>query len=149
MNLNGPGGFVFRFFPTGIETTGRANWQAQDVTIGTKPLLYGNREPKQIRVSDLWLDSTATGDSLTPDIEALYRLLEETERGMPPALLATWGDRQERCVLEELGVEEQFFRPDGAPIRARVSLTLLQLQEDDAPPPARRVRENEESSFTF
>jgi hypothetical protein len=148
-NLEGAGGFVFRFFPTGIETSERANWQPQDVTVGARPLFYGNREPRQIRPGDLWLDNTETGDSITPDIEALYRMLEETpEQGRPPVLLASWGDRQERCVLESLTVEEQFFLEDGTPIRARVSLSLLQIQ-DDATPPPRRVREGTDSSFTF
>ena len=149
VNLEGADGFTFKHFPSGIESSARANWQAQDVTVGTKPLYYGSREPRQIRLDDLWLDNTDTGDSVTPDIETLFRLMEEVEgKGRPPALLAMWGDRQERCVLTDLTVFEQFFLFEGTPIRARVSLTLLQFQEDTQPP-VRRVRENEESSFTF
>lgn len=130
-NLEGPGGFVFIRFPTGIETSARANWQAQEVTIGTKPLFYASREPRQIRVDDLLLDNTATGDSVTPDIEALLRLMEELENlGRPPALSARWGDREERCVLTDLTVSEQFFAFDGTPIRARISITLLQFQDE-------------------
>lgn len=133
-NLEGPGGFIFIRFPTAIGTSARANWQVQEVTVGTKPLYFANREPKQIRVDDLLLDNTATGDSVTPDIEALFRLLEELEgKGRPPALLARWGDREERCVLADLNVSEEFFNFDGTPIRARISVTLLQFQEDDAP----------------
>ena len=148
-NLEGPGGFLFTRFPTVIGTNARANWQVQEVTIGTKPLFYANREPRQIRVDDLLLDNTATGDSVTPDIDALFRLMEELEdKGRPPALLARWGDREERCVLTELTVSEEFFNLDGTPIRARIGITLLQFQED-APVVKRRVRENEESSFTF
>jgi hypothetical protein len=130
-NLEGAGGFTFIHFPSGIETSARANWQPQEVTIGTKPLFYANREPRQIRVDDLLLDNTMTGDSVTPDIQALFRLMEELEnKGRPPALLARWGDREERCVLTELNVSEQFFLLDGTPIRARISITLLQFQDE-------------------
>jgi hypothetical protein len=149
INLEGPGDVSFRRFPPGIETNVRANWQPQEVTVGTKPLYFANRDPRQIRFDELLLDSD-TGESITPDINALLLLAEEVEGlGRPPALLAQWGDRQERCVLNDMTILEQFFLGDGTPIRARVSLTLLQFQ-DDAPPTApRRVRENEESSFTF
>ncbi len=138
MNLDGEGDFVFSPFPSSIETSARVNWQPQDVTIGVKPLFYANREPRQIRFGDLWLDNTETGDSITPDIEQLYELMQETEKGRPPTLLAAWGDRQERCVLEEMTVEEQFFLGDGTPIRARVSITLLQFQEEQARPAPNR-----------
>lgn len=149
-NLEGAGDFSFRRFPAGIETSVRVNWQAQDVTIGTKPLFFANREPKQLRFADLLLDSTEEGESITPDIDALTLLTQEVDGlGRPPVLLAQWGDRQERCVLTDLDVFEQFFLGDGTPIRARVSLTLLQFQNDAPPATSRRVRENEESSFTF
>lgn len=148
-NLEGAGGFVFRRFPSGIETSGRVNWQPQETTVGVKPLFYANSEPRQIRPGDLWLDNTDTNDSITPDIEALYRLTEElADKGRPPVLLAMWGDRSERCVLQDLTVTEQLCLPDGTPIRARVSLTLIQFQEE-TPIIKPRVRENEESSFTF
>jgi hypothetical protein len=149
VNLEGAGGFVFRRFPSGVETGGRVNWQPQETTVGVKPLFYANREPKLIRFEELWLDNTDTNDSITPDIEALFRLTEETaDKGRPPVLLATWGDRQERCVLQDLTVNEQMFLPAGTPIRARVSIMLIQFQEE-TPVIKPRVRENAESSFTF
>jgi Contractile injection system tube protein len=148
-NLEGPGGFVFSRFPAGVETSGRVNWQPQETTIGVKPLFYANREAKQTRLDDLWLDNTDNNDSVTPDIEALYRLMEELpDKGRPPVLLASWGDRTERCVMQDLTVAEQLFLTDGTPIRARVSITLVQFQEE-TPVVKPRVRENEESSFTF
>jgi Contractile injection system tube protein len=148
-NLEGAGGFVFQRFPAGVETSGRVNWQPQEVNVGVKPRCYANREPKQIKLDDLWLDNTDTNNSVTPDIEALYRLTEEVaDKGRPPVLLAMWGDRSERCVLQDLTVAEQLCLSDGTPIRARVGITLIQFQEE-VPVIKPRVRENEESSFTF
>ncbi|MGH9941505.1 MAG: hypothetical protein ACRD9R_03985 [Pyrinomonadaceae bacterium] len=148
VNLEGGDSFSFRLFPEFIETSRRSNWRPQDTTIGTQPLFYGNREPRRVVVDELWLDNTDIGESLTQEIERLFTLQDETpEKGRPPALLSVWGDRQERVVLEEVRVIEQRFNEDGTPIRARVSLTLIEVQEE--PPPPRPVRVNAESSFTF
>jgi len=129
IHLEGPGTFIFQFFPKEIQTSRRSLWEQQEITIGTKPILYANREAKQIQVDELWLDSTETNQSIAPDIAALYALQDENPKlGRPPALLAIWGDRQERCVLEQVTVVESFFTPTGEPLRARVSLQLLELQ---------------------
>ena len=128
VNLISQGDYIFDIFPRSVTTQDRANWQPQETTIGVKPLFYANREPRQITVDEVFLDSTNTNQSLTPEIKALRQLMAETERGTPPPLLAAWGDRQERCVLTELNIEEQFFTPDSKPIRAKVRLTLTQLQ---------------------
>lgn len=133
--LNKAGTFVFDYafgsFPQTIEQTGRANWNTQDVTIGAKPLFYANREPLRINVPELWLDSTETNESLRPQISALLALqVERYDTGVPPVLLAAWGDHQERVVLEEVTIEETFFSPEGNPLRARVSLSLVEIQDE-------------------
>ena len=130
INLENQGAFVFQFFPANLRTQDRANWQPQETTVGVKPLLYGNREPRRIEVPELYLDNTDTNESLTEQIKELRGLMEETDKGTPPALLAVWGDRNERCVLEELSIEEQFFNADGEPTRVRINLGLIQLQPE-------------------
>jgi hypothetical protein len=132
INLCGGGVFTFEWFPTApIETSRRANWPEQDTTIGTKPLFYANRDPRLTGVHEVWLDKTDSNGSVTPEIEALFALQDEVCEGTPPPLLALWGDRQERVVLEELRVEEMFHRDDGTPMRARLSLQLKEVQLGD------------------
>lgn len=128
INLEDQGAFTFQYFPESLSTMESANWEPQETTVGVKPLFYANREPRQIEFPELWFDNTETNQSLTPTIKELRKLFEETQNGTPPALLAVWGDRNERCVLVNLTIEENFFTSDGFPIRARVSLSLLQLQ---------------------
>ncbi len=128
---SGDAAFVFEFFPSSVQTSDRANWEAQETTTGVKPLFYANRDPRKLDFNELWLDSTDTNESLTPDLKRLRALLEETEKGTPPALLAAWGDRHERCVLQELDIEEMFFStPDGYPLRAKIRMNLTQLQPE-------------------
>lgn len=131
VNLTNQDSFVFQYFPKENRTNNRSNWNPQETTVGVKPLLYGNRDPRQLEFHELYLDNTETNESLTPDLKKLRALMEETEgRGTPPPLLAIWGDRNERCVLEDLTIEEIFFNTDGSPTRARISMTLLEIQPD-------------------
>ncbi len=131
INLANQDAFTFRFFPESVRTTDRVNWEAQETTIGIKPLFYGNREPREIEFEELWFDSTDTNESLTTELKSLKALLDELEEtGRPPILLAAWGDRHERCVITDLSIEEVFFHDDGHPMRAKVSLSLLQLEAE-------------------
>lgn len=130
INLDGGDSFTFQFFPASVSTTDKANWEAQNTTTGVKPLFYANREPRSIEFPELYFDATDTNESLSGDIKALRALFEETAKGTPPALLAAWGDRNERCVLTELGIEEIFFNRSGHPIRCRIRMSLTQIQPD-------------------
>ncbi len=132
INLTNQGAFTFQFFPATVSTTDRANWEPQSTTIGVKPLFYANREPRSIEFPEVFLDNTDTNESLSGEISDLRALFEETADGTPPPLLAAWGDRHERCVLQELSIEEIFFNNDGHPTRARVKMTLIQIQGDSS-----------------
>jgi hypothetical protein len=118
-------------FPAKIQTEDQAYWEAQNTTIGIKPLFYSNRDPRRTTIDELYLDSTASGESLTPTIERLRFLMEETDEGNPSLLLVLWGDRQETAVLTKLTIIETFFARNGNPLRAQVSLELLQVKEKE------------------
>jgi hypothetical protein len=133
IHLEGANSFVFEFFPKEIQSTDRSNWEVQDISRGVKPLFYANSEPRRIQVPELVLDGTRTNEVINDQIDALRLLKTEVASlGRPPALLAVWGDRQQRCVMEECTVTETFFTPGGNPLRARVSLQLVELQEENA-----------------
>ncbi len=121
----------FFYFPTEIETASEANWEPQNTTIGVKPLFYMNREPTSLTINDLLLDGSLSGKSITPQIKRLRALQEETAKGTPSTLIALWGDRQETVVLKTLTIREQFFAPQGFPLRARVNLALIQIQDQN------------------
>ncbi len=141
ISLETPDSFMFDLFPKEIQVTDRANWEPQDVSRGTKPLFYASGEPRKISVPELMLDGTRTGESIGDQIDRLRGLKKEIDQaralalqipftGAPPALLAIWGDRQQRCVMEEVMIAENFFTAAGDPLRARVSLQLIELQEE-------------------
>lgn len=135
IDISSQASFEFQYFPNSVRTQRGVNWRPQDTTIGTKPLLYENREPKRLSFTELWLDNTDDGQSLTQTLDELEEFCtSETDsgggsRGRPAILLATWGDRKLRCVLTDLNVEEEFFNEQGEPTRARLSIELLEIQE--------------------
>lgn len=131
VNLTNQESYVFQFFPNEIRSSDRANWSPQETTIGVKPLFYANREPRVLEFQEIYLDSTETNESLTPEIKKIRALMDEVEnRGTPPPLLAIWGDRNERCVLQDLQCEEVLFNSEGFPVRVRFAFTLMQIQPD-------------------
>ncbi|HEY9286245.1 MAG TPA: hypothetical protein VIP46_22530 [Pyrinomonadaceae bacterium] len=134
VNLEAGDSFLFNLFPENIELSGRANWRPQNVTHGLQPLLYANREPQQLRFPSLWLDNTRGRDSLNAELVQLLALQERAKgKGAPPALLARWGDASFRGVLTEVNIRETYFTREGNPLRAELSLTLLELQDEIAP----------------
>jgi hypothetical protein len=130
INLCGGGNFDFQYFFTApINGDREVNWEPQETTIGVKPLFYMNTEPIITDVPEVWMDTTDTGESLTPKILALRALQDETCEGAPPPLMASWGDRTETCVLKGLKHEEHMHDQEGGwPIRVKFILTLWQVQ---------------------
>ncbi|MCP9494292.1 MAG: hypothetical protein MSG64_07540 [Pyrinomonadaceae bacterium MAG19_C2-C3] len=140
INLESSESFVFNYFPAEIETSRRANWERAN-TATRQALTFANIEPKRVDVPELWLDGTRDNQSLTPTIRRLYELQELGREGAPPALLVSWGDREERVILEEVRITElQPFDGSGNPLRARVSLTLIEVQQYDDSPATQRTR---------
>ena len=131
ISLETPGAFIFELFPKEIQTVDRGNWEPQDVTRGRKPLMYANTEPRRISVPEIIIDGARTNQTINDHLDQLRALMNERpETGAPPALLLVYGDRDQRCVLEEVTVVENFFNGPGDPLRARVSLQLVELQEE-------------------
>jgi len=132
IDLNSQASFEFQYFPDEVQTRLHPNWRPQDVTIGIKPLLYENSDPELLTFPELWMDESYTNESLTETLQSLkeFAAAEVEDRGAPPPLLATWGDRKQLCVLQDLTIAETFFSDNGEPIRARLSMELIQIQDE-------------------
>lgn len=124
--------FEFPYFPEMIRVSEAANWQPQETTMGIKPLFYANGEPRTISVSDIILDNTLTNEPVTELLDSIRLFKTEMEDGRPPQpLLVVWGDNTYLCVMTAFDHEGIMFTPEGYCIRARVSIELLQIQEDN------------------
>lgn len=128
LNLIGSEAIEFATFPTQIQTEDGTNWDEIDVASHTKPLVYANRNPQQVTIDDLLLDGKLSNQSVESQIEQLRDLMKEGDNGMPPPLQVLTEGWSQRVVLKDMRVTREFFKESGAVTRARVSLTLLELQ---------------------
>lgn len=123
--------YEFPIFPEQIRTSGRANWEPQETTSGTKPLFYGNTDPLVINIDEAVIDYAIENVSAASDVDLLRMMHSEPEQGgPPPALVAMWGDRKIRCVMTNLHIREEMFNSRGNPTRLRVTMELTELQPD-------------------
>ena len=67
--------------------------------------------------------------SLTNKVTGLLDINAQTHA--PPILLFTWGDFSFTCVLASANQRFVLFRPDGIPVRARVTITLNEYVDAD------------------
>ncbi|MDX6692633.1 MAG: Contractile injection system tube protein [Blastocatellia bacterium] len=130
-NPNTGEAFVFQYFPTGIDLESRANWNPRDTTIGVQPIDYANTAPLRITVDELLLDRSDTNISIESDLRRLLAFMaEDSKLGRPPTLVVIWGVWQETVVLESVFIKQKLFTLEGDPVRAYLSLTLIEFQED-------------------
>jgi hypothetical protein len=81
--------------------------------------------------TDRWEEAGSAGDGFT----SLYDPQEKLFTA-PPMCQFNFGDRFMDCIVTEVGITEQLFTPELAPIRAEVSVTLVELTPYDPDPTA-------------
>lgn len=63
---------------------------------------------------------------------------QQAENNRPPIYLFTWGEYQYlRCFVESFQYQLTLFLPEGTPVRAKVNLTLKEVDQTTAPAGAR------------
>ena len=81
--------------------------------------------------TERWQEAASSPDGFT----GLYTD-QETVFAAPPLCQFNFGDRFMDCVVTEVGITEQLFTPDLDPIRAEVSISLVELTPYDSDPAA-------------
>jgi hypothetical protein len=116
----------FRFNPTQY-TLDASNQIAEIGVPGLRaPVLQFVRGGGRTLSVELFFDAFELPDGdVTDDTEAIYSLLTPTpETGAPPICVFAWKSRRLQCVIERVSGRFTLFRPDGAPIRATLNVTL-------------------------
>jgi nucleoid-associated protein YgaU len=73
--------------------------------------------------------ATAAGDDVRELVRRVTRLMDIDPRThAPPVLLFTWASLSFTCVLAKASQKFIMFRPDGAPVRARVQVTFNEFR---------------------
>lgn len=103
-------------------------------------LTYDKGKPVTVSM-DLIFDATDdNGDVHTKWIQPLRSFLSATVPGKdgegnptvrPPYCLFKWGSFEMPCVIEKLGVSYLMFTPKGNPLRAKVTVSLKEREDED------------------
>lgn len=126
--------FHVQFNPKELKLDEKAIWKPSGEQQTQKPLLtYEKGQPGSMSM-DLIFDSTDDGsncyDSHVKKLRAFLctTVTKEDKDGneikRPPYLRFTWGGFNFECVLESLTTQFMMFKPDGTPLRAKVTVGL-------------------------
>ena len=95
-------------------------------------------EPRKLTLSSIWFDTTATGEDVSQTTDKLMMYAEQDTNGAdlnttlaianPTYAAFEWGTFRFLSVVESVTVEFVRFRPDGIPVRAKVSLALKEFK---------------------
>ena len=139
----------FLFNPAELSMTKTNSWKPADGKhVDSKPLEFGGGQPRTLGL-ELFFDTYELHDSkqLAPaggDVRKYTDLLLEMmkvqkdlgpEGGWPPQVMIEWGGLQKgptwqlSCYITSMTQKFLLFAPDGTPLRATVSLQLMQADD--------------------
>lgn len=97
-----------------------------------------NVEPRTLTINSIWFDTSETGKDVSEEIDKLMQYAEQDTMGAslqtvlavakPTYAAFAWGTFRFLCVVESITAEFTHFKPDGTPLRAKVSLTLKEFK---------------------
>lgn len=102
---------------------------------GLPKVSFAKPEPCTLTLSNILFDTYEQGTSVLTYIEKLIKAVEFADRGdgkgeRPPIYLFTWGQhRYLRCFIQQITYKFTLFLSDGTPVRAKVDMTLKQVDE--------------------
>ncbi|MBW4505765.1 MAG: phage tail protein [Scytonematopsis contorta HA4267-MV1] len=107
---------------------------------GLPKVSFAYPEPCTLSINDIIFDTYEDGTSVLKHLKKFEKAVNFAEAGegkekRPPVYVFTWGDQQYiRCFVTSVNYSLTLFLPDGTPVRAKVSLTLEEVDESIAQP---------------
>ncbi|HEY9649508.1 MAG TPA: hypothetical protein V6C95_02515 [Coleofasciculaceae cyanobacterium] len=102
---------------------------------GKPKVSFAKPEPCTLTLSNILFDTYEQGTTVLTYIQKFIKAMEFADRGdgtgeRPPIYLFTWGDnRYLRCFIQQITYKFTLFLPNGTPVRAKVDMTLKQVDE--------------------
>ena len=145
VSSDGGGTIEFMFNPTELNFSQRINLtrgEGARTGRGLPKISYAYPEPCTLSISDILLDTyeQGGGKSVLPYLQQFEKALNFAESGdnkekRPPTYVFAWGSHQYiRCFITSLNYKLTMFLPDGTPVRAKLDLTLQEIDESTSQP---------------
>jgi hypothetical protein len=134
---------ICHFNPENITINKEVTWKRRpNIGDDASPPIFAGGEPLTLMLQDLLFDTTDTGS----DVRNEYKMLTElaminksvkdakTGQSAPPSCRFQWGSFLAfKAVIESVKQTFTLFKPDGTPLRAKVTVTVREVPDPAAP----------------
>jgi len=127
---------VCHFNPNELELTKNINWvEKSDIGGNASELVFGGGKAENLSIP-LLFDTTATGQDVRDEYNTLFEMAlidtskknPKTGQGEPSMCMFQWGRFLSfTAVIEKITQKFIFFKGDGTPLRAEVTVTFKQV----------------------
>jgi hypothetical protein len=133
----------FMFNPTQLKFSRQLNLNSSEGAVTNKGLnkvSFANPSPCKLTISDIIFDTYESGGTVLSHIGKFEKAVSFAESGpgakkRPPVYIFTWGKQQYfRCFVESLDYSLIMFLADGTPVRAKVNISLKEVDESFSQP---------------
>jgi hypothetical protein len=143
ISQDGGGTIQFMFNPTQLAFNQSINLTKSEGSRtgrGLPKVSFAFPNPCTLTLSEIIFDTYEQGTNVLTHIRQFENALNFASSGQaankrPPTYVFTWGDHQYiRCFITQLNYTLTLFLPDGTPVRAKLDLTLEEIDESIAQP---------------
>ena len=145
VSSDGGGTIEFMFNPTELNFSQKINLTKNEgarTGRGLPKVNFAYPEPCTLSINDILLDTyeQGGGKSVLLYLQQFEKALNFAESGSdkgkrPPTFVFTWGSHQFiRCFITTISYKLTMFLPDGTPVRAKLDLTLEEIDESTSQP---------------
>ncbi|MEE3717256.1 hypothetical protein V2H45_10900 [Tumidithrix elongata RA019] len=135
---SGATSITFQFNPTELNLKRSIKLNRAEGTrtaSGMPKISFARPEPATVTLSNLVFDTYEAGTSvytkLDPILKAVDFVSESVQR--PPIYVLAWGSKSYlKCFVTDIDYSLTMFLEDGTPVRAKVTLTLQEVDDDQA-----------------
>jgi len=128
----------FLFNPTEISFSRSVNVKddgAARTQQGTPKVSFAKPNPCQVTVNNVIFDTYEKNASVMPYLDKLVQAVKFIDSGeRPPIFMFIWGNQDYlRCFVQQVTYNITLFLKDGTPVRAKVNLTLKEVDTTTGP----------------
>lgn len=129
----------FMFNPTNLSFKQNSNVNKNDgarTEKGLPKVTFAHPSPRTLTIGDIIFDTYEKGTSVMGYIalfETALKFIEAKKR--PPLYVFNWGVDYIRCFVVNVDWNLTMFDSNGIPVRAKVSITLEEIDEQQIQPP--------------
>ena len=143
ISQDGGGTIKFQFNPNQLAFSAKINLTKDSgarTGRGLPKVNFAYPDPVTLSIKDLIFDTYEQQTSVITLLSQFEKAVNfaqagEADKKRPPTYVFTWGSYQYiRCFVTSLNYTLTMFLPDGTPVRAKVDLTLEEIDESTSQP---------------